>query len=329
MALILAIETSCDDTSAAVVDTSYQVLSNVVSSQEKTHSIYGGVVPEIASRLHYEAIDTIVTRALEQSHIALDTIDAIACTRCPGLLGSLLVGVNFAKGLAWQTRKPLIGIHHIEGHLLAPLLEHTLEFPFVCCVMSGGHTSIYRADGFGDYHLLARTIDDAAGEAFDKVSKMMGFAYPGGPVIDKLAQQGEPTIRFTIPRIKNNPVDFSFSGMKTAVLNHIQQNPDYEPANVAASFQHTIARYIVERVMELCQREGINRLAFSGGVSVNSTIRALAREQGEKHHIHTFFPSPRYCTDNAAMIGAAAVYRYARSDFTPLDEMKPLANSVL
>ncbi|WP_246346750.1 tRNA (adenosine(37)-N6)-threonylcarbamoyltransferase complex transferase subunit TsaD [Desulfurispira natronophila] len=312
--MILAIETSCDDTSAAVVNTDYQVLSNVVSSQEKTHSQYGGIVPELASRMHYEAIDTITHRALEQAQVKLDDIDAVAVTSCPGLVGSLLVGVNFAKGLAWSAGKPLIAVHHIEGHLLAPLIEHRLNFPFLSCVISGGHTSIYRANGFGDYQQLSRTIDDAAGEAFDKVSKMMGFSYPGGPVIDKLAQQGEVGIKFTTPRIKNNPMDFSFSGIKTAVLTYLRNHPDVNFADVAASFQETVAKYIVYRAAELCRQNGVSLLAFSGGVSANSALRRIA-SQLQTQGITTCFSSLPYCTDNAAMIGIAAIYRYKKADF--------------
>lgn len=326
---LLAIESSCDDTSAALFDESGALRSLALNSQDRRHGEFGGVVPELASRMHYEKIDLVVQEALCTAGIELNQVAAVGVTRLPGLIGSLLVGLSYAKGLAWSRNIPLIDIHHIEGHIWAPALSAPLAPPFLCMVISGGHTSLYQVNGFGDYHLLARTLDDAAGEAFDKVGKMLGLQYPGGPRVDALAARGQASVQLPEPRIKHHPDDFSFSGLKTAVLNHLQRHPETAHADIAASFNQCVAEILVGRALRFSERTGIRRLAFSGGVSCNSALRRLAARTAEQRDLDIIFPEPIYCTDNAAMIGKVAFERWRRGDICSSLDINAVASNIL
>lgn len=313
---ILAIESSCDETAAAVVKNGRDVLSNIISSQIALHTLYGGVVPELASRKHMEKINQVIEEALAQAHMTLDDMDAIAVTYGPGLVGALLVGVAAAKAIAFAKKKPLIGIHHIEGHISANYIENKeLEPPFLCMVVSGGHTHLVKVQDYGRYEVLGRTRDDAAGEAFDKVARGIGLGYPGGPKIDKLAKEGNPAaIAFPRAAIEGAPYDFSFSGLKSAVLNHLNycqmKGEEVNPADVAASFQQAVVDSLLVRAMHGVEEFGIKKLAIAGGVASNSAIRKAFAEACEERGIAFYHPSPILCTDNAAMIGAAAYYEY-------------------
>lgn len=313
---ILAIESSCDETAAAVVKNGRTVLSNVISSQIDLHKLYGGVVPEIASRKHIEKINQVIEEALEESGKTLEEMDAIGVTYGPGLVGALLVGVAEAKAIAYAAKKPLVGVHHIEGHISANYIENLdLEPPFVCLVVSGGHTHLVVVNDYGKYQIIGRTRDDAAGEAFDKVARAIGLGYPGGPKIDKLSKEGNPNaIRFPKARIEDGPYDFSFSGVKSAVLNYINganmKGETIVEADIAASFQKAVTDVLVEHAMKAAKDFGMNKFAIAGGVASNSTLRAAMKEACEKNGIQFYHPSPIYCTDNAAMIGAAAYYEY-------------------
>lgn len=315
---ILAIESSCDETAAAVVEDGRTALSNVISSQIDIHTLYGGVVPEIASRKHTERINYVVEQALSEAGIGLWEADAVAVTYGPGLVGALLVGVAHAKALAYAAGKPLIGVHHIEGHISANYIENKdLEPPFLCLVVSGGHTHLVRVSDYGEYEVLGRTQDDAAGEAFDKVARAIGLGYPGGPKIDKLAGEGNPqAIRFPRGQIAGSPYDFSFSGVKSAVLNYLNQmemqHQEINRADVAASFQQSVVDVLVEKTMAALREIGMEKLALAGGVASNSAIRAGMKEACKKAGIMLYCPSPVLCTDNAAMIGAAAYYDYQK-----------------
>ena len=313
---ILAIESSCDETAAAVVVNGREVLSNIISSQIDLHTLYGGVVPEIASRKHIEKINYVIEEALKEADKTLDDIDAIAVTYGPGLVGALLVGVAEAKAIAFARNIPLVGVHHIEGHISANYIENKeLEPPYICMVVSGGHTHLVVVNDYGKYEVIGRTRDDAAGEAFDKVARAIGLGYPGGPKIDKLSKEGNPqAIQFPHAKIDGSPYDFSFSGLKSAVLNYINscnmKGEEINRADVAASFQQTVVEILVERAIKAAKELNINKLALAGGVASNSAIRTAFKENCEKENIDFFYPSPIYCTDNAAMIGAAAYYEY-------------------
>lgn len=313
---ILAIESSCDETAAAVVANGREVISNVISSQIALHTLYGGVVPEIASRKHVEKINPVITEALEQAKMTLDDIDAIAVTYGPGLVGSLLVGVSAAKALAFAADKPLIGVHHIEGHVSANYISHKdLEPPFVSLVVSGGHSHIVIVKDYGDYEIIGRTHDDAAGEAFDKVARAIGLGYPGGPKIDKLAKEGDPhAIAFPRACIDGCPYDYSFSGVKSAVLNYINQQEmkgeEINRADVAASFQESVVDVLSTRAVAAAKAYGYNKIALAGGVACNSALRAKMNEVCEANGVKLYYPEPILCTDNAAMIGAAGYYEY-------------------
>ena len=316
--LILAIESSCDETAAAVVKNGREVLSNVINTQIAIHTEYGGVVPEIASRKHIENINPVIRKALEDAGVTLDDIDAIGVTYGPGLVGALLVGVAEAKAIAFAKNKPLVGVHHIEGHISANYVENKeLEPPFVALVVSGGHTHLVKVNDYGEYEIVGRTRDDAAGEAFDKVARAIGLGYPGGPKIDKLAKEGNPdAIEFPRAHVDDAPYDFSFSGIKSAVLNCINsanmQGKEINRADVAASFQKAVVDALVSRAVRLAKECGMDKLAIAGGVASNSALRAAIQEECAKNNISFYSPSPILCTDNAAMIGAAAYYEYIK-----------------
>ena len=314
--VILAIESSCDETAAAVVKNGREVLSNIISSQIALHTLYGGVVPEIASRKHIEKINQVIEEALKQANMTLDEIDAIGVTYGPGLVGALLVGVAEAKAIAYAAKKPLIGVHHIEGHISANYIENKdLEPPFACLVVSGGHTHLVVVEDYGKYKILGRTRDDAAGEAFDKVARAIGLGYPGGPKIDKLSKEVNPeAITFPRAHIAESVYDFSFSGLKSAVLNYLNgakmKGEEIVAADVAASFQKAVTDVLVEHAMMAVKEYGFDKLAIAGGVASNSTLRREMELACEKNNVKFYHPSPILCTDNAAMIGAAAYYEY-------------------
>ena len=316
--LILAIESSCDETAAAVVKNGREVLSNVINTQIAIHTEYGGVVPEIASRKHIENINPVIKKALTDAGVTLDDIDAIGVTYGPGLVGALLVGVAEAKAIAFAKNKPLVGVHHIEGHISANYVENKeLEPPFVALVVSGGHTHLVKVNDYGEYEIIGRTRDDAAGEAFDKVARAIGLGYPGGPKIDKLAKEGNPeAIEFPRAHVDDAPYDFSFSGIKSSVLNYINsanmQGKEINRADVAASFQKAVVDALVSRAVKLAKECGMDKLAIAGGVASNSALRAAVQEECAKNNIRFYSPSPVLCTDNAAMIGAAAYYEYIK-----------------
>lgn len=319
--LVLGIESSCDETAAAVVDDQGLVLADVVASQIQTHGPYGGIVPELASRAHMQAIVPVVRDALSGVPGGLRGIDAIAVTQGPGLVGSLLVGVQVAKALSWALDKPLIGVNHLDGHLFAVYLHRAQEprvdvpaMPYVALLVSGGHTALYRVESFSDIVLLAQTRDDAAGEAFDKAAKLLGLGYPGGPVIDRLAARGRADkVSFPMPMASRKTLEFSFSGLKTALARHVQQGgipPDEEAlADVCASFQHVVVESLVRKSMLACEREDIARLVITGGVAANRGLRARAQAACDASGVRLFVPPPVSCTDNAAMIAIAGVQR--------------------
>ena len=322
--LILAIESSCDETAAAVVKNGRTVLSNVISSQIDLHTIYGGVVPELASRKHMEQINQVVDKALKEAGVTLSEVDAIAVTYGPGLVGALLVGLSHAKALAYASDKPLIGVHHIEGHICANYIENPgLEPSFGCLVVSGGHTHLVNVKDYGKYEVLGRTRDDAAGEAFDKVARAVGLGYPGGPKIDKLAKEGNPdAIVFPRAKIADSVYDFSFSGIKSAVLNYLNQcemkKEDYNKADLVASFQKAVVDVLVDHAMLAVKEYGFTKLAIAGGVASNTALRATMTEACANAGVDFYHPSPILCTDNAAMIGAAAYYEYIKGNFAEL-----------
>lgn len=319
--IIMAIESSCDETACAIIKNGTEICANVVSTQIKIHEKFGGVVPEVASRKHLEYIDLVIEEALEESGFTYDDLDAIAVTEGPGLIGALLVGLSTAKGLAYATGKPLIGVHHIEGHIYANFLANQdITLPCVCLVVSGGHTNIVKIAEHGHYEILGQTVDDAAGEAYDKVARAIGLGYPGGPKIDKLAKEGNPKA-IAFPRAKlDEPLNFSFSGLKSAVLNYLNQaemkQEVVNKADVAASFQEAVVDVLVDHTIQAMMEEGVSTLLLAGGVSANSRIRerfaAVCEEKGYK----LYYPPLSLCTDNAAMIGAAATYKYERKEFS-------------
>lgn len=322
---ILAIESSCDETAAAVVVNGRDVRSNVISSQIALHTLYGGVVPEIASRKHIEKINQVIAQALDDAGETLDTIDAIAVTYGPGLVGALLVGVAEAKAIAYAKNLPLIGVHHIEGHISANYIENKdLEPPFLCLVVSGGHTHLVRVKDYGVYEILGRTRDDAAGEAFDKVARAIGLGYPGGPKIEKVSHEGNPhAIQFPKPKVADGPYDFSFSGLKSAVLNYLNscqmKGEEIVQADVAASFQNSVIEVLVANAMRAIDEYGMERFAIAGGVASNQTLRGAMEEACRQKGVKFYHPSPILCTDNAAMIGAAGYYDYMAGKRDGLD----------
>lgn len=315
---ILAIETSCDETAAAVVRNGREILSNVIYSQIDLHTLYGGVVPEIASRKHIEKINQVMAQALKEAGMELSDLDAVAVTYGPGLVGPLLVGVSTAKAVSFASGLPLIGVHHIEGHISANYIEHhDLEPPFVCLVASGGHSHLVVVKDYGEYEVLGRTRDDAAGEAFDKVARAIGLGYPGGPKIDKVAREGNPdAIAFPRAKVGDSDYDFSFSGLKSAVLNYLNscqmKGETICQADVAASFQKAVVDVLTEHSMAAVERCGLRKFAIAGGVASNSALRQALEKACAEREIAFYRPSPLLCTDNAAMIGAAAYYEYVR-----------------
>jgi len=322
---ILAIESSCDETAAAVVKNGREALSNVISSQIEIHTLFGGVVPEIASRKHIEKIDYVVNEALKQANMKLTDMDAVAVTYGPGLVGALLVGVAYAKALAFGAGLPLVGVHHIEGHVSANFISHPeLEPPFMCLIVSGGHTHLVEVKDYGKFEILGRTHDDAAGEAFDKVARAIGLGYPGGPKIDKAAREGNPeAMAFPRAKIGDSAYDFSFSGLKSAVLNYLNQcemrGESVSVPDVAASFQAAVVDVLVSHTIEAAKEHGFKKIALAGGVASNSALRAGMKAACEKNGFNLYYPEPILCTDNAVMIGAAAYYEFINGNTSDLD----------
>lgn len=318
--IILGIESSCDETAAAVVKNGREILSNVINTQVDIHKKFGGVVPEVASRRHIENIDDVIDEALSQANVTFDDIDAIAVTYGPGLIGALLVGVSAAKAMAFALDKPLIPVHHIKGHICANFVAHKdLEPPFTCLVASGGHSHIVEMESYTSCKILGRTRDDAAGEAFDKVARVLGLGYPGGPLIDKLAKEGN-TEAVKFPRVKmaENSLDFSFSGVKTAVINYLhkldQLGESYNKADIAASFQEAVTDVLCEHTVEAAKQNGSKIIALAGGVASNSALREKMAKMAQEQGIATVYPPPVLCTDNAVMIACAGYYGYLNGD---------------
>ncbi|MGL4737266.1 MAG: tRNA (adenosine(37)-N6)-threonylcarbamoyltransferase complex transferase subunit TsaD [Cellulosilyticaceae bacterium] len=312
---ILAIETSCDETAAAVIQDGREVLSNVVSTQIELHTQYGGVVPEIASRMHIEQVNQVIREALDQAKTNLDEIDAIGVTYGPGLVGALLVGVVAAKGLAFAKNKPLVPVHHIEGHIAANYITHPeLEPPFLCLVVSGGHTHLVHVKDYHEYEIMGKTRDDAAGEAYDKVARSIGLGYPGGPKIDKLSLEGNPNAIVFPKAMMDSTYDFSFSGVKSAVLNYVNsckmKNEEIPMADVAASFQKSVVDVLVSKTISLAKEKKIKKITLAGGVAANQGLRKEMEAVCKKYDMKLYYPKLNLCTDNAAMIGAAAFYEY-------------------
>jgi N6-L-threonylcarbamoyladenine synthase len=333
---ILSIETSCDETAAAVVIDGRNVLSDVVASQISIHAEYGGVVPEIASRKHLETITPVISEALQRASFGFNDLDGIAVTQGPGLAGALLVGVSVAKALAYTLGIPVVGVNHIESHLLAIFLETPVEFPYLALVVSGGHTHLYRVDGIGRYQTLGQTIDDAAGEAFDKVAKLLGLPYPGGQAIDRLACSGNAhSIKFPRPLQHDGTFNFSFSGLKTAVFNFLQKNPDNLQGagmnDLCASFQGAVCDVLAFKTGAALKASGLNRLVVSGGVACNSALRRVMQRLASETGFELYFPSPNLCSDNAAMIavpgdfylkhGITSGFEFDALPIWPLDKM--------
>lgn len=313
--LVLGIESSCDETSVAVVKNGREVLSNVIDTQIKIHEQFGGVVPEIASRNHIEAISRVTKLALEQANVKLEDIDVIAPTYGPGLVGALLVGVSYGRGLAYALNKPLVGVNHLEGHISANYITHPdLEPPFLCMLTSGGNTQIVYVKDYCDMEVLGRTRDDAIGEAFDKVARVIGLTYPGGPKLDKLAEQGKATINFPKTHFEN--LDFSFSGIKTAVINLHHKDPEVNKADLCMSFEKAVTEVLTENIEKAIKQTGIKKVVLAGGVSANTHIREEFEKLGQKLNVQIYKPDLKLCTDNAAMIGSAGYYRYLHGDIS-------------
>lgn len=322
--IILAIETSCDETSAAIVKNGREVLSNIISSQIEIHKVFGGVVPEIASRKHLEIIDIVVEEALLKANLTFDEIDAIGVTYGPGLVGALLVGISYAKALSYSLKRPLIAIHHIEGHICANYIQYKdLEPPFLCLVVSGGHTHLVFVKDYNQFEILGKTRDDACGEAFDKVARTIGLKYPGGPEIDNLAKLGDKNaINFPRVMIDTDDFDFSFSGLKSAVLNFVNKskmtNSTFKNEDLAASFQQAVSDVLLFKTIKACNELNIKKLALAGGVSANSFLRESMAKACEENNIEIFIPRLNLCTDNAAMIASAAYFEYIKQNFANL-----------
>ncbi|MCL2860320.1 MAG: tRNA (adenosine(37)-N6)-threonylcarbamoyltransferase complex transferase subunit TsaD [Oscillospiraceae bacterium] len=312
--IVLGIETSCDETSAAVVKNGREVLSNVINSQIKIHEKFGGVVPELASRNHVDNINIVVKEALKQADIAFNDIDLVTCTSGPGLVGALLVGISYAKGLSFALNKPLLGINHIEGHVAGNYITHKeLEPPFLCLIISGGHTHLAYVKDYTEFEIMGKTRDDAIGEAYDKVARIIGLGYPGGPKIDKLALEGTPNIR--LPKSDVDNLDFSFSGIKTSILNMYNKTPEINKADLCISFEKVSTEMLVENTLKALEQLNLNTVALAGGVSANSYIRKAFKEL---KGINVYYPEMQYCTDNAAMIASAGYYRFINGEVSDL-----------
>lgn len=322
---ILAIETSCDETSVSVIKNGREILSNTISSQIPTHRIFGGVVPEIASRMHLENINLIIQESLAEANLGFENIDVVACTKGPGLIGALLVGISSAKAISYALNIPLVGVNHMQGHICANYLVHKeLEPPFIGLIVSGGHTYLVHVKGYNDFEIIGRTRDDAAGESFDKIARALGLPYPGGPEIDKQAKNGDPTaIEFPRVIIDKNTYDFSFSGLKTSVLNYInnqrQKNLEINVPDICASFQQAVLDVLINKSIRLLKEKNMNKFVISGGVAANSKLIEMAEDMGKKNNIDIYYPSKILSTDNAAMIGCAAYYDYISGKKDELD----------
>ena len=315
--IILGIETSCDETSVAVVKNGREVLSNIINSQIDIHEKYGGVVPEIASRCHTEVINMIYKEALKEANITLDEIDAIACTYGPGLVGTLLVGVSYAKALSYASNKKLVGVNHIEGHIDANYITNKeLKPPFICLIISGGHTHLVYVEDYTKFKILGKTRDDAIGEAFDKVARVVGLGYPGGPKVDKLAKEGVANIN--LPKTHLDNLDFSFSGIKTAILNLYHKNPNINKADLCKSFEKDCCDILIENVMKAVKMYNVDKIVLAGGVSANSYIRNEFLNLEKEKNIKVYYPELKLCTDNAAMIASAGYYNYLNNKFSDL-----------
>lgn len=316
--ICLAIETSCDETSVAIVKNGREVLSNVISTQIDIHKKYGGVVPEIASRNHVENITYVVEESIEKANIKLKDVDIIGCTYGPGLVGALLVGLSTAKAMAYALKKPLVGVHHIEGHIAANYITHKeLTPPYLCLVVSGGHSHLVYVEDYTKFEVLGKTRDDAVGEAFDKVSRAIGLGYPGGPIIDKMAKEGKPT--YKLPRTHFENLDFSFSGVKTAVLNLINKEKNLNANDLCASFEEAVTDVLVENVLKAVEKLKVSKIAIAGGVSANTYLRDRMQKIGSIHNLKVYYPELILCTDNAAMIGSAAYYNFLNGKISNMD----------
>ena len=315
--IILGIESSCDETSVAVVKNGREVLSNVINTQISIHELYGGVVPEIASRNHVENISPVMKEALKEANIKIDDVDGIACTYGPGLVGALLVGVSYAKALSYAANKPLIGVNHIQGHIAANYITYKeLKPPFLTLLISGGNTQLVLVKDYTEFEILGKTRDDAVGEAFDKIARVIGLGYPGGPKMDKLAQEGTPNI--VLPKVHIDGLDFSFSGLKTAIINLHHKTPDINKADLAASFEKDVAEILLENTNKAEKETNIHKIELAGGVSANSYIRKAFKELEEKENIKVYYPELKLCTDNAAMIASAGYYNFLKGNFSDL-----------
>ena len=316
--IILGIESSCDETSVSVVKNGREVLSNVINTQISIHELYGGVVPEIASRNHVENISPVMKEALKEAYIKMDDIDAVACTYGPGLVGALLVGISYAKALSYAANKPLIGVNHIQGHIAANYITYKdLKPPFLTLLISGGNTQLVLVKDYTEFEILGKTKDDAVGEAFDKIARVIGLGYPGGPKMDKLAKEGIPNIE--LPKVHVEGLNFSFSGLKTAIINLHHKNPNINKADLAASFEKDVAEILLKNTKMAVKETNINKIALAGGVSANSYIRKAFKELEEKEKIQVYYPELKLCTDNAAMIASAGYYNYLKNNFSNLD----------
>ena len=327
--LVLGIETSCDETAAAVLKDGDKLLSNIINTQIEVHSEYGGIVPELAGRSHIERIHRVVREAVKKADVQLGDIDLISVTMGPGLIGSLLVGLNTAKGLSYGLNIPMVGVNHLEGHLLAIFLQKKVEFPFIALIVSGGHTDLYKVSDFGQYKLLGRTRDDAAGESFDKVGKMLGLPYPGGPAIEKLARNGNGKAhKFPRAYLEKGSLDFSFSGLKTSVRTFLSQREQDSKItltneDISAGFQDAVIEVLVNKLIEACRQEKLQRIVVTGGVAANGTLREAVQKEAEACGFESYFPDPVFCTDNAAMIACAGYYKFTRNN-KPLADFKKL-----
>jgi N6-L-threonylcarbamoyladenine synthase len=315
--LVLGIETSCDDTAAAILQDGNKLLSNIINDQSNIHSKYGGIVPELAGRSHIDQVHKVIGCALESAQVNIRDIDLLAVTVGPGLIGSLLVGLNVAKGISYGLSTPLVGINHLEGHLLAIFLQKQIEFPFISLVVSGGHTDLYRVNNFGQYQLLGRTRDDAAGESFDKVAKMLGHKYPGGPKIEKMAVQGNAKVhKFPRSFLEKGTLDFSFSGLKTSVkiyIDKMQRSNTLSNNNVAACFQEAVVEVLSKKIIMACEQEELTRVVVTGGVAANGALRKAVTSACSDSGYESWFPDPVFCTDNAAMIACAGYQKFKSS----------------